>query len=542
MSTLVLSFLLGFLLLVQHSKQSVNKEDSGPVSPHRIPMSIGGVVDTSSRVGKEQKLAMEMAVHDLHQLSTGSELVLINLKDSYGNSAQAAYAAIDLIDRKHAEAIVGPLTLHEASVVRELNNVTKDIPIMSIAPIPPISPPLLPPQPPSFIQMSNDLTTHMQCIAAIVGHFRWRKVTAIYEQSTSLSTDSELIIHLSDSLLAVDSVIERHTAFPPISSLTNTRNFIEEELKKLRSKSNRVFILIQSSLDFAAILFEKAKQMGMMEKGYVWIVTDDIASLLDSVDPSAISNMQGVIGFKTNFIDTTESYRQFRLRFRRNFRSEHPEEEEHSDPSIFALRAYDATLAIARAMQISQGERNSKGLINHILSSDFEGLSGRIRFNKGQLSELPIFRIINVIGKSYREVTFWSPLFGFSQDFIKRVGMKMRVGNGLVGELGSIYWPGSDQSVPKGWSLGEGEKPMKIGVPARGAFNQFVNVNYDPSRNETSVTGFSIEVFEAAVNRLPYDLPYVLVPYYGSYDEMVAEVHNKVCLSFHDTITYIRYQ
>jgi hypothetical protein len=49
----------------------------------------------------------------------------------------------------------------------------------------------------------------------------------------------------------------------------------------------------------AIFLFEKANQMGMMEKGYVWIVTDEIASLLDSVDSSITYNMQGVLGLKT---------------------------------------------------------------------------------------------------------------------------------------------------------------------------------------------------------------------------------------------------
>ncbi|KAF5799922.1 hypothetical protein HanXRQr2_Chr07g0310081 [Helianthus annuus] len=72
------------------------------------------------------------------------------------------------------------------------------------------------------------------------------------------------------------------------------------------------------------------------------------------------------------------------------------------------------------------------------------------------------------------------------------------------------------------------EKPLKIGVPARGAFRQFVNVSYDPDKNETYVTGFSIQVFEAAVKKLNYSLSCVFIPYSGTYDDLVAEVHNKV--------------
>ncbi|XP_057470076.1 glutamate receptor 2.7-like [Actinidia eriantha] len=251
--------------------------------------------------------------------------------------------------------------------------------------------------------MSTNITTHMQCNAAIISHFRWHKVTAIYENSNSFSADSGLVTLLSDALELSDSAVKRHAAFPPVSSLSDPGTFVEKELKKLRSKSNRVFVVLQSSLEFALILFEKAKQMGMMEREYVWIVSDEIASLLDSVDDNFISaNMQGVIGCKTNFVDTSKSYRQFKLMFRRKYRLVHPEEEEYSNPSLFALRAYDATLALAKALEKSQGITNSKELLNSLLSSDFRGLSGEVSFKNGELSQSPVFRIINVVGRKYR--------------------------------------------------------------------------------------------------------------------------------------------
>ncbi|MBA0565921.1 hypothetical protein Golob_010776, partial [Gossypium lobatum] len=96
-------------------------------------------------------------------------------------------------------------------------------------------------------------------------------------------------------------------------------------------------------------------------------------------------------------------------------------------------------------------------------------------------------------------------------------------------ELGPIYWPGGLQTVPKGWTSFEfdEDKPLKIGVPARGAFNLFVKVSNDQGINGSNVTGFSVKVFEAVVKRLPYRLPYVLVPFYGSYDDMVEQVYSK---------------
>jgi hypothetical protein len=159
------------------------------------------------------------------------------------------------------------------------------------------------------------------------------------------------------------------------------------------------------------------------------------------------------------------------------------------------------------------------------LSSNFKGLSGKISFkNDTLLSELPVFEIINVVGKSYREIAFWSPEFGFSKN-VSDQHDNMEV-------LGPIFWPGGLQTIPKGWSCSDEEKPLKIGVPAMGAFNQFVRVSYEQDLNRTFITGFSIEVFQAAVKRLPYQLPYVLVPFYDSYDNMVKQVYFKVVVGF----------
>lgn len=95
--------------------------------------------------------------------------------------------------------------------------------------------------------------------------------------------------------------------------------------------------------------------------------------------------------------------------------------------------------------------------------------------------------------------------------------------------LGSVDWPGGLKTVPKGWVYNSTEgRPLKIGVPAIDPCPQFVNVSHDKRLNETQFTGFSINVFESVVKRLPYHLPFVFVPFYGSYDQIVEQVNNKV--------------
>ncbi|XP_055836108.1 glutamate receptor 2.9-like isoform X2 [Solanum dulcamara] len=486
---------------------------------------IGAISDPTTRLGKEQKIAMEMAVDDFNAQNSKCSHLVFNFAYSHG---PAASLATYLANKKQVHAILGSLTQQEAALFSDLDDEAyKGIPVISLSPAATYSTVLLT-EPPSLIQMSNDVYSQMQCLAALIGHFKWRKVIALYEISNSFSNmDSGLITHFSDSLKVVDSSIEYHLAFPPLFSMSNAKTFIQEELEKLRTKNVKVFVVLQCSLEFGLVLFEMANGMGMIGENYVWIISDNMASLLDSVEPSVLLNMQGVIGFKANVNEKTESFKEFNVKFRRKYRSQYPEEEEgYPSPSSYALKAYDATWATAKAMQkLSRG--NSSELVKIILLSDFEGLSGKVSFKNGMLYQKTTFRIVNVIGKSYREVSFWSPEFGFSKDLVEYNGVKLKIGNGLGGDLGSILWPGGKQTVPKGWTIGGPEKPLKIGVPAKGAFNQFVTVNINKERNETLIDGFSVHVFEAVVRELPYYLPYVLVPFNGTYDEMVVGVSNK---------------
>ncbi|KAK9080205.1 hypothetical protein SSX86_001880 [Deinandra increscens subsp. villosa] len=497
-----------------------HKKDRNCLGKQHAGGVIGGVLDQESRIGREQKIAMEMAADDFCRIRNDvCSCPILHIKDSQGNQARSYYEVMDLM-KGQVEAIIGAISPQEAALVSEFDKARNNIPIISLTPTAtPSSFPDSATTMPSFLQMSHNITVHMQCIAAIIGHFGWLKVTPIYEDHSTFNSSPDLFTLLSDALQTVDSTAERPFVFPPLHSLANPSSYIEKELNKLKMKENRVFIVLKSSPRLCILIFEKAKQLGMMEKGYVWIISDDISSILDSVDQSVILSMQGVVGFKTNFADTSEHFANFKLQFRKRFRKVYPNEE-YLNPSIYALRAYDATSVAIKAIQVSKGSINSSSstsLLHKITESKFKGVNGHISFKDGKLAQLPTFCIINVIGRSYREIEYWSPEFGFLQD---------KLGSGEV-RLDSIYWPGGTQRIPTGQvPINEG-KPLRIGVPARGAFKQFVNVTYDSEKNETHVTGFSIQVFEAAVKKLNYSLSYVFIPYNGSYDDLVAGIHNK---------------
>jgi hypothetical protein len=102
--------------------------------------------------------------------------------------------------------------------------------------------------------------------------------------------------------------------------------------------------------------------------------------------------------------------------------------------------------------------------------------------------------------------------------------------NGSSGDnLGQIFWSGGLQTVPKGYcTCSDEKKPLRIGVPATGAFSQFVRISHDHDNNKTSFSGFSIEVFVEARKQLHYELHHAFVPFTGLYDDMVEQVYKKV--------------
>ena len=184
----------------------------------------------------------------------------------------------------------------------------------------------------------------MKAIAAVIKSQDWHRVTVVYEDIPSSATGA--VLQLSEALKNVGIEIGHLLPLPPLSSSSS----LVEELQSLKEGQRRVFV-VHTSLQLGVHLFETAKKMEMMKEVYVWIITDTISSLVHSVKASTISSsMDGIVGVKSYFIETTPHFKIFRGRFRRKFISEHPDEEKN-EPGIYAAKAYDATWAAALAMK-----------------------------------------------------------------------------------------------------------------------------------------------------------------------------------------------
>ncbi|XP_059663819.1 glutamate receptor 2.7-like [Cornus florida] len=525
--TFFFSILMSFLLIFSYG--SITAADNKITS-------IGAIIDVNSHSGKEQKTAIQIAVQNFNNKSMDHKLSLhfSNFSNPGKDPLEAVYAADELIKENQVQVILGMETWNEAALVAEIGN-RAEVPTISFAAS--ASPPHLSQHRwPFLVQMATNSSEEVSCIAAILHSYNWKLAIAIYEDDM-YGGNSEMLALFSEALQTVGVEIEHRLVFPSFSSLSDQEGFVHEEVAKLLSKQSRVFVVLQSSVSMATHLFKEAKQLGLMGPDSVWIITDSVSSLLEYVNNSVISSMQGAIGIKTYYSEDSKSYLDFKGQFRRSFLSDYPEEDD-SMPGIHALRAYDGITSIGHAAKrIGNGTSISKMLLDNILSSNFTGLSGDIRFHDGRLSHTIGVRIINVIGRKYKDIGFWSSKFGFSESLaIEPSGEIISSGTGgdsmedLGDVVNSLNWPGNLKRVPKGWAMPTDAKKMKIGVPGRTSFEKFVKVEETGNPNSPLFySGFCIHVFEEVLKILEqsYSLPYEFVPYNGSYDALVDHVINE---------------
>ncbi|KAJ0044348.1 hypothetical protein Pint_04671 [Pistacia integerrima] len=123
-----LSLLLPFMFPANGTTTINRNAHTLTVTNGRVEGVMGAIVNNSSRIGNEEQLAMEMAVQDFNNYT--NQTLVLHIRNSRGEPVTAALAAMDLISTQHAEAIVGPQTWEEVSVVAQFGN-EKDIPVLT---------------------------------------------------------------------------------------------------------------------------------------------------------------------------------------------------------------------------------------------------------------------------------------------------------------------------------------------------------------------------------------------------------------------------
>ncbi|XP_010558879.1 PREDICTED: glutamate receptor 2.7-like [Tarenaya hassleriana] len=452
------------------------------------------------------------------------------IRDSNKDVVAASAAALDLIKNEQVIAIVGPQSSTQADFMIRLGEKSR-VPIITFSAT---SPFLSSIRSPYFVQATQSDSSQVEAIAGIVKSFGWRSVVVVYVDD---EFGEGIVPYLADALQETDARIVYRSVISPDAS----DDEILRHLYKLMTMQTRVFVVhMLPSLGFR--VFAKAKEIGMMEEGYVWILTDAMTHLMRSNDHKNLENIQGVLGVRTH-VPKTQELEDFRFRWRNKFQKENPETVD-AELNIFALWAYDMITALATAVEkndvMNLGFDNVNVLVNgtdlgafgvsrygpmlqrSLSDVRFDGLTGEFNLTEGQLQS-STFEIINVNGNGERVVGFWTS----DNELVKKLN---RTDRAIVSNdnLAPVIWPGESTSVPRGWEIPTNVKKLRVGVPVKRGFKDFMKVMRDPGTNSTIVTGYSKDVFEAVLRRLPYSIVPEYIPFETpdeSYSDMIYQIY-----------------
>ncbi|XP_015884528.3 glutamate receptor 2.8 [Ziziphus jujuba] len=488
-------------------------------STMKIPINIGTIVNMDSWVGKVGLSCLNMALSDFYSSHPQYKTRLfLHINDTNTDVVHAAFAALHLIKNVEVQAIIGPQSSMQANFVIDLGDKAK-VPVVSFSAT---SPSLASHRSSYFFQAAQSDSYQAKAISAILEAFGWREAVPIYVDN---DFGRELMPSLVDALQQARVRIPYRSAIPPAA----TDDQIDTELYKLMSMQSRVFILHLSPTSLGSRLFTKAAEIGMMNEGYVWIMTTSLTDLLTSPNASVINSMQGVIGIKTHE-PKTEELENFRVRWKRQFLQENPTMVD-AQLNVFGLWAYDAAFALAMAVEKVGGKglgfrklnasggltdldnigvsENGPKLSEALSTTRFRGLAGDFSFVNGQLQSSTL-QIVNVHGHGIRSVGFWTPNNGLTRKLNSTSTYSTSKSN-----LGPIIWPGDTTSQPMGYTKYPTTfgKKLRLAVTVKDNISSFVQVVNDSSRNKPEFTGFCIEVFKAVMDAMPYPVIYDFIPF-----------------------------
>lgn len=456
-------------------------------------------------------------------------------------------AAIDLLKNQRVQAILGPQLSSEADFIADLGSKVK-VPIISQA----TNPFLSPKESPFFVRAGYCSSSQARAIADIVKAFCWKEVAFIYADN---DYGSGIVPSLSDAMQEISTTVTHRSVISPSAS----DDAILKELYMLKSMQTRVFV-VHLLPALAGRFFMKAKEAGMMDQGFAWIITETVTSLLDFLNPTEIESMQGVVGLKP-YVPSSQELENFNLRWRKRFREENPEIDRF-EWNVYGLWAYDTVRALAMEVErvgatvpkskkfpakrhnsdLEAIETSEMGpcLIKLIRNLRFKGLSGGFHIVEGQLQP-STFEVVNINENGARGIGFWTDKYGIRNKSGGSYLDSEAADRANPDNLKPIIWPSNSVSVPKGWEIPLGGKKLRIGLPVYG-IPEFITVERDPKKTpHVRPTGFSIEVFEEVMNSLPYA---VAIDYFafeipdsvGYYNALVHQVFLKVCK--HSKILY----
>uniref|UniRef100_M8CGC7 Glutamate receptor n=1 Tax=Aegilops tauschii TaxID=37682 RepID=M8CGC7_AEGTA len=436
---------------------------------------VGVILDLETMVGKIARTSISLAMEDFYAVHHNySTKLVLHIRDSMRDDVRAASQAINLLEDYNVEAIIGPQKSSQAVFISKLGN-RSHVPVISFTAT---SPSLSSKSLPYFVRATVNDSAQLNCIASIVKSYGWRKVVTIYEDT---EYGRGIIPYLVDVLEDIDAHVPYQSVLPP--SATSLQ--ITLELYKLMTMQTTVFV-VHMSFTMASRVLIKAKDVGMMNKGYAWIMTDGVTNLIDSLNPSVLKSLSGILGVKF-YVPKSTKLDDFTTRWNKRFQTDNPTDLPLK-LSTFGMWSYDTIWVVAQAAE-------KVGLKNATFTKP---------------------------GKGWREIGFWTAQNGISQQLNKTKPATAL--SGSAHDLYPVIWPGESTQVPRGSQIPVSGKKLQVGVCTSG-YPEFMKVEKDYITGATKASGFSVDVFEEAVKRLPYAVPYEYV-IFSTTDDRSSEDYN----------------
>ncbi|XP_004287716.1 PREDICTED: glutamate receptor 3.6 [Fragaria vesca subsp. vesca] len=491
----------------------------GATNTSRRPeiVNVGAMLAYNSIVGKVAKLALEAAVADVNSdpsILNGTKMV-VGMQNSNFSGFLGIIEALRFME-KDTVAIIGPHNAVTAHVISHIANELQT-PLLSFTVTDPTLSSL---QFPYFVRTTQNDLFQMAAIADMIDYYGWKEVIAIYVDD---DYGRNGIAALGDFLAEKRSKI----SYKAPLVLDPTRDNITDLLVKVSLTESRIIVL-HVYPGWGTDVFSVAKYLGMMGTGFVWIATHWLSTYTDTTIPlpmSTMDNMQGVLTLRM-YTPDTEPKRKFVSRWS-NLTSGN-----QMGLNAYCLYAYDTVWLLARALdaffdqggnisfsndsrltQMRKGELNLDSLsifdggsllLRNIFGVDMNGTTGAVKYTPGRDLIHPAFEIINVIGTGVRRIGYWSNHSGLSAEPPETFYTSPPNRSSSNQSLYTVFWPGETTQKPRGWVFPNNGKHLRIAVPNRASFREFISY----TQSNDMYTGYCIDVFTAALNLLPYAVPF----------------------------------
>ncbi|KAK4402036.1 Glutamate receptor 3.2 [Sesamum angolense] len=507
---------------------------------------IGSIFSFGTISGKVAKIAMKAAVEDVNSDPTilgGTKLVL-SMHDSNYSGFLGIIGGLKYMET-NTVAIIGPQASGMAHILSHLAN-ELHIPMLSFTAL---DPSLASLQYPYFIQTAPNDLFQMTAIADMISHFGYREVVVVYPDDEQ---NRGSITALGEKLAERSCRITYKALLSPEALATSEE--ITNELVKVSLMESRV-IIVNAFAVIGLKIFRAAYRLRMMDKGYVWIATAWLSTVLDSttVSGEVAKSIQGVLTFRPHTPDS-ERKKAFLARW-----------DELSNSSIrlnpYGLYAYDTVWMIASAVKVFLENGGSisfsnlsslnglrggtlslgslsrfdggKQLLSNILLMNTTGLTGKIAFDLEKSMIRPAYDVLNVVGDGYRQIGYWSNYSGLSVVPPEVLYTKPPNRSSSSQQLHGVLWPGETTVNPRGWVFPHNGRRLRIGVPDRVSYKAFISK--DDNTNE--IHGYCVDVFVAAINLLPYAVPHEFILFGNKHDNpSYAELVNMIASNEFDAV------